>query len=205
MRLPLAQVVMVLAVHCLGDRRGDWALAMEVEFETACEDGKPIAFAFGCLTASWRQLPAHEEGRFTIASHLLAFMLIIPTAAFLVARVLGDFPHSYLGELGDHGLPLLSEGNRFAVPPLITLLVLIAGAHLRLAWVILERDWVRVAATAMLIAAMTVALLILSTIGFNQSAPALIQLAALSVVLAGIGALARWHARSLSDPVGTYA
>jgi hypothetical protein len=93
--------------------------------------------------------------------------------------------------------PLLSDGNRSAIPPLATLIVLLAGAHLRLAWLVLERAWERVAALGMLMAAATMALTIFTSIVFVYCASALTQALILTVELASIWALARRHARSL--------
>jgi hypothetical protein len=205
MMAAVSRAVMAVAVSSLGNRRREWALAMQVEFEAARADGKPLIFALGCLAAAWRDLPAHEEGRFTIASHLLAFVLIIPTAALLASSVVADFPVSYLGQIGSGGwmdlsggqTPLLSDGNRSAIPPLATLIVLLAGAHLRLAWLVLERAWERAAALGMLMAAATMALTIFTSIVFVYCASALTQALILTVELASIWALARRHARSL--------
>jgi hypothetical protein len=200
----VSRAVMALAVSCLGDRRREWALAMEAEFEAAMEDGKPLAFALGCLVAAWRELPAHEEGRFTIASHVLAFVLILPTAA-LLAGMVADFP---VAQSGASGLleaiggrePLLSEGNRSAVPALAALAALLAAAHLRIAWLVLERDWERIAAVGALAAAATVTLVIFSVVVFAYYGSALGQAAALAVELAAVSALARWHGRSFGGP-----
>jgi hypothetical protein len=204
MMAAVARSVMALAVSCLADRRREWGLAMQVEFETARDDGKPLIFAVGCLMAAWRELPAHAEGRFVIASHLLAFVLIIPTAALLLSNILADFPFSYLEHIGIGGWlditggqkALLSDANRSAVPPLAALMVVLSACHLRLAWLMLERDWARVAALGALSAAATVTLVIFSTVVFAHYAPALSQAATLAIELTAISGLARWHARS---------
>ena len=206
MTVALARAVMALAVNCLGDTRRDWALAMEVELEAANQDGRPLSFACGCLVTALRELPAHQEGRFAIASHVLAFALIIPTAALLVASILADFPSSYLGQFDAQGLTglterqrlLVNDGNLSAVPPLAALVLLLAAGHVRIAWLVLERDWTRVAATAALIAAATVTLIIFSFVVFVYSAPALTQAVALAVELTAIWALAQWHARTFA-------
>lgn len=202
----LARALMALAIHCLGERRRDWALAMQVEFESVSEDGRPLAFAFGCLIAAYRELAVHEEGRLAIAGHSLAFVLVIPAAALLVSTVLADFPTSFLGPQGAHGLdgllgeqkPLLSEANLAAVPALAVLIGLLAGSQLRLAWLMLERDWTGVAAIAMLMAALTVTLVILTSLVFDHSGSALAQAAALAVELTSISALA-WRQGELSQ------
>lgn len=201
----VSRAVMTLAVSCLGQCRHEWALAMQGEFEAAREDGKPLSFALGCLAAAWRDLPAHEEGRFMIASHLLAFVLMVPTAALLLSSMLAGFPYSYLGAVEAQALleasrgpaPLLSDANRSALPPLAALLVLLAGSHLRIAWLVLERDWTRVAAAAALAAAATVTLILFTTLVFSYCAAAPAHLAVLAIELGCLSALARWHSGSV--------
>jgi hypothetical protein len=203
----VSRAVMALAIGCLGRHRRDWALAMEAEFEAAREDGKPLSFALGCLSAAWRELPAHEEGRFTIASHALAFVLILPTAALLMSGIITDFPYSYLGQVDGYDLlqaaggqeAVLSEANRSAVPSLAALAVLLAASHLRIAWLVLERDWARVAAVGALAAAATMTLFIFTIVAFTCDASAVAQAAALALELVTVSALARWHARSFGD------
>ncbi len=204
----ISRAMLALAVGSLGERRREWALAMEAEFEAARADGKPLSFALGCLVAAGRELPAHEEGRFTMASHALAFILIIPTAALLLSSVLAGFPGSYLGQVGAGGWlelaggqkPLFSEANRSAVPPLAVLVLLLAASHVRIAWLVLERDWERVVALGMLMAAATMALTIFTSLVFAYGASAVAQAAMLATELAIISALARWHARSFIGP-----
>jgi hypothetical protein len=203
MRAATARAVLALAAACLGERRRDWALALEAELETAVEHGKPLSFALGCLAAALRDLPSHAEGRFAVASHLLAFLVLIPTAALLLSSLLGDFPPSFPGSApglaegsaGGGGAPV-HEGNRSAVPPLALLLAGLAGLHLRMAWLVLERDWRRVAATGALISAATATFLVFTLVVFAD--PAAIGLAAATALeLAVISALARWHASAL--------
>jgi hypothetical protein len=195
----IARSLMALAVHCLGERRREWAEAMEAEFYAAQENGSSLGFALGCFVAAVRELPTHDEGRLAIASHALAFVLVIPAAALLLSSVLNGFPHSYFGSGALDGLtwvlgnrePLLSEGNRAALPPLAILIVLLAGARLRLAWLMLERDWSRGAGTAMLLGAVTMTLAILAGVVFDDFAFALGQLAVLVVELGSVAALAQ--------------
>lgn len=205
MTAALSRAILALAVGCLGKRRREWALAMEAEFEAARDEGRPLGFAMGCLAAACRELPAHEEGRLAIASHAVALLLIIPTAGLLAFSIVADFPFSYLGpasvpgvaDPAGGGAPVLSDANRSAVPSLAVLVVLIAAAHVRIAWLLLERDWMRVAAVGTLIAAATVTLIIVTFVVFDHYSAALTQSAALAIELIGISALARWHVRSL--------
>jgi hypothetical protein len=145
----LPRALLALSARCLGERRRDWALAMEAELDSAQADGRALGFALGCLVAAWRQLPAQAEGRLLLARNALAFVLIVPAAALLVSTVVAGFPFSYLGTAG---VPLVNLGNQSAVPPLAALVLLLAGAQLRLAWLLLERDWGRVAETGMAMA-----------------------------------------------------
>ena len=194
MRAALARAVLAVAVSCLGDRRRDWALAMQEEYEAARADGNALSFAWGCLVAAWSELPRHEEGRFRIASHVLALVLLLPTAALLVTSMVSGFPYSYLEAVGGPE-PLLSEGNLSAVPSLALLLVMLAASHLQLAWLVLERDWPRVAALGTLLAAATVTLLLFTALVFVSFAIPLLLGVALAIELTAIHALARWHGR----------
>jgi hypothetical protein len=204
MTAAISRAVMALAASCLGEHRREWALAMQAEFEAASEDGKSLAFALGCLITAWRELPAHEEGRFVIASHVLACLLVVPAAALIVAGLLTGFPQSYLGQIGGDGLlqasgaqkALLNEANGSAVPSLASLMAFLAASHVRIAWLVLERDWARAASAGALIAASTVTLILFTIIVFDYYASALTQAVALGAELAAISALARWHGRS---------
>jgi hypothetical protein len=210
MTATLARFLMALAVYALGDTRREWAHGMQVEFEAAQADGKPLAFAFGCLLTACRDLPAHEAGRFAIASHVLALGVIVPVAAIRIASLLAEFPTSYLGHIGTHSVfrpggghaALLNEGTVFAIPSLGLLVLLLTVLNLRIAWLALERDWERLARAGALAAAATATLLIFSAIAFVDHAAALTQAAVLTVELTGAWSLARWHAQLSADPPG---
>ena len=206
MNAALSRAVMALAVRCLGQHRREWAVAMEAEFEAADDDGSALSFAWGCLTAAWCELPRHEEGRFAIASHLLCFILILPMAALPLSAMLADFPYAYLAA-GDARSALsggtsvvLNEANRAALPALAGLLVFLAGAHLRIAWLVLERDWSRIAAPASLASAATMTLILFTALVFASSALAPVEVAMLGAELACLWALAHWHRCSLLGP-----
>ena len=189
--------LMRLAVRCLGGRRHEWALAMQAEFETAVEDGKPLTFAIGCLVAALREMPAHEEGRFVIANYVLAIGLILPITVMMLASIISDFGQSGAQDLlpiGSGSGPLLTDGNMAAVPSLTTILLLMGAAHLRIAWALLECDWSRVADTGRMIAALTVTLAMLSGLVF-LSTTGLIHAAVAAVELTAVLVLARWHAQ----------
>ncbi len=95
--------------------------------------------------------------------------------------------------------PLLNEATQSAVPSLAILLAVLTVSHLRIAWLVLERDWAGVAALGALVAAMSVTLVIFSGLVFAYFALPLSQAAALAFELTAISALARWHARFFGD------
>ena len=196
----LARAVMLIAAHCLGQHRREWAWAMQSEFEASVDAGEPLAFAGGCLAAALRDMPTHAEGRFRIGSYLVVLALIVPFAAVLVGSVLAGFPGSYLEEAGAPGMlqvggaPLLTEGNLSAVPSLAALVVLLAALNLRLGWLVLDRDWPRVAVSGALIAAATATLTIFNAVVFADYGAALPQVLVLTIELLAVSALARRHA-----------
>ena len=190
---------MSLATCCLGNHRREWALAMQAEFEAALDDGKPLTFAIGCLAGAWRQMPAHEEGRFVLANYVLVIGLIVPVAAIMLADIITEFSIDFAASAdlalpsasGEHG-PLLTDANRSAVPPLAILVLLLVTTHLRIAWALLEHDWQRVVAGCKLTAASAVTLAIFSGLVF-LSGIGLIHAAVVAVELSGVLILARWH------------
>ena len=146
----LAEAVMRLAVRCLGESGREWALAMQGEFAAAVEGGRPLGFAIGCMIAAWRRLPVHQEGRFVLANHALAFGLLIPMAGCLFACAAGSSsffggqpgPYAVLAPGGMQD-PYSAEAHGSAIPTLLALWLMLGAGHLRLAWVVLERDWSR--------------------------------------------------------------
>jgi hypothetical protein len=197
MKTALPRALMALSTSCLGGQRHEWARAMQAEFEAAADEGKPMSFALGCLVAAWREMPAHEEGRFVLASYVLAIGLIVPAAALMLASIFAGGAAAHLaGDLlpvGNGRDPLLTEANVSAVPSLAVLVLLLAAGHLSIAWTMLERDWQRVAASTRLTAAITVTLAIFSGLVFLSDS-GLIHAAVSALELAGIFVLARWHA-----------
>ena len=192
---------MSLAVCCLGESRREWALAMQGEFEAAIEDGRPLAFAAGCLIAAWREMPTQEQGRFVLANYALALGLLVPTAGLQFACVIG-FPRSYLGQAGLYALlapgsardPYLADAHAAAIPTLLLLWVLLGVGHLRIAWVLLERDWSRVISTAALTVAVSATLVIFTGVLLLDDAAVGLQAVLLAMELSAIFASARWHA-----------
>lgn len=202
MKLAAARTVMVLAVRCLGSHRGEWAYAMESEFQAVAEDGKPLSFAIGCLAAAMRQLPDHDSGRLAVANNLLAIFVIVPGAALLLASVLAGFPMSYFELLGVNGIhadgvqtPLLTEATLSGLPCLAVLVLFLAALNLRMAWLALERDWIGVTAAAAMSAAVAVTLVIFTAVVFAAYSAALAHAAALAVQLTALAGVAQWDRR----------
>ena len=189
----VATAVMALAVRCLGDHRREWAFAMEAEFEAAAEDGRPLAFAIGCLAAAWRGMPTHAEGRFVLASHALAIGLLVPMAALLLMGVLFGFPH--LPAIGGGPEPIFTDAHWSAVPSLAGLVLLLGVGRLLLAWALLDRDWARVAVIGRLNAAVAATLVTFAGVLFLDDTRALLQAAALAVELIIVATMACWHDR----------
>lgn len=202
MTAALARAVMALAARCLGEGRREWALAMEGEFAAAAEAGKPLAFAIGCLMAAWREMPKHEEGRFVLANHMLALGLILPMAALQFACAAG-LPSLFAVKGDLFGVPIPARAQEIylggsylaAQPALVGLWLLLCLLHLRLAWVLLERDWPSVVRIGSLSAAAAATLVMFNGTMLVVDDRALLLAAMLPIELIAIAASARWHDR----------
>ncbi|KRC79031.1 hypothetical protein [Sphingomonas sp. Root241] len=210
MTAAVSRAVMALAVCCLGESRREWALAMQVEFETAVAEGKPLLFAMGCLAAAWREMLTREEGRFALTNYALVLGLMIPMAALQIGCALLGLPYLYPGGNGLSGAlleggahePVLRSVYQAAIPSLALLQLLIGLGHLRLAWVMLERDWAGVTRLATLTLAAAATLVLFMGVLFLNGTQALLQGAVLVIELATVWKVARWHAH-LSPAAGT--
>jgi hypothetical protein len=194
---------MRLAARCLCEERAEWARAMRGEFQAATLDGRPLSFALGCLLAAWRQMPTQEEGRFVLANHVLALGLLIPMAALQLACAAG-FPFLPLGQSailanGAAQRLYLADAYPAAAPSLLALWLLLGVAHLRLAWLVLERDWQRVVQAASMIIAASATLVIFTVVLFLDGGGAGLQLVLLGVELLGLHQSAAWHARLVAN------
>ncbi len=175
---------------------------MAAELEAAEADGRPLRFALGCLAGAWRMMPNHAEGRFVLASYALTLGVLIPTAAMLALAAAFGFPFVEASEgiggslsgSGAHVL-LLNDGSRTVAPSLTLAMLLLAICHLPLAWWILDRDWERVAAVGRFGAATATTLTIVTSCVALDATRLLLPIAALTVELATVSALAWWHAR----------
>jgi len=200
----LSRALMILAMHGLGQARGEWARAMWAEYQVAVAEGDGLAFASGCLFAAWKELPRHAGGRLAIATHAFALGFLIPLACLQLAWVLG-LP---IG-LGDReGLwGTTSGGTIFLVPPqvsaapaLLILWTLLTAGHLRFAWSLMERSWEDLLNATALVGATTVTLLFFMAALLLNTGALLLPLTALAAELALIGGVA-WRSARLSAPV----
>jgi hypothetical protein len=201
MTAALSRAVMSLAGRCLGTDRQEWALAMQAEFEAAAEDGKPLAFAIGCLIAAWREMVKQGEGRLALANYALALGLLIPMAVQQFEQAVGF--SMFLGA----GIPARSAGQNpyliwsqnSATPVLLVLWLLLGIAHLCLAWVLVEGDWPRVVKFGALIGAATITLSLFTGVLMLDPSPLIAQAGELAIELSALLASARWHSQLLAN------
>jgi hypothetical protein len=213
MTAALSRAVMSLAICCLGESRREWALAMRAEFDTAIAEGKPLAFAAGCLIAAWRELPREAEGRLVLTNYALALAVLIPMGVLQFALVFG-FSSLFVGAEVDGVLlagatrnPVLASSQSGAAPSLLALWLLLGVAHFRLAWVLVERDWTRVVKVSALIGATLGTLLMVMAALLLDLTFVMLQAAAMAIELTALVAVARRHVRlhpsaALEMPVG---
>jgi hypothetical protein len=192
---------MALAVNLLGESRREWTQAMRAEFEVARAEGDGLAFATGCLIAAWGEMPKHPEGRHVLANYALALGLLIPMAAFQFASAFG-FASTMEGPVSE-GIflpraapnPFVSYPQVSALPCLLVLWLLLGLGHLRLAWVLVERDWARVIKTSAMIGATTVTLIMFMGTLLLDLTSVVLQSVAMAVELTALVAAARRHER----------
>lgn len=204
MIMALSQALMQLATCSLGQSRREWALAMQVEFEAATKDQRPMAFALGCLLAAWRELPRHSEGRFGLASHAIALGLLMPVALLQFAWAIGLSTgqgglYNVLPAGGSQN-PLLASSQLGAMPALLLMWLMLGTGHLRLAWLLLERDWTRVTKAGALIAAGTLTLFLFMELLLFDAGAVLLLAALVAIETMFLLALARWHERIFMGP-----
>jgi hypothetical protein len=198
MKAGVSRALMSLATYSLGESRRGWARAMEAEYEAAIEAGEPFAFAAGCLIAAWREIPRHAEGRLGFINHALALGLLVPMAVFQVVRAI-DCAAALARDTGATPNPYLIWSHATATPVLLILWLLLGIGHLSLAWMLMERDWVRVVKVGAMIGAAALTLVLFMGVLFLDVASLTSEAAALSIELAFILATARGHARLIVD------
>lgn len=177
---------------------------MQAEFDEALAVGKPFAFAIGCLAAAWREMPEHAEGRLGLASYTLALGVVLPMA---VLQFVLPFGFSTFAGEGFDGVLLVGANTRNpvlacqfdAAPCLLALWLMLAGGHLRLAWVLVDRDWARVVKTGAFICATLVTLYIVMALMVLDLTYVILQTVAIAIELRVLVMVARRHAELLPD------
>ncbi|MBJ7499454.1 MAG: hypothetical protein JHC57_06850 [Sphingopyxis sp.] len=196
MKTSIARAMVTLASACMEEKHSEWGLAMQAELEEAIAAGKPLRFAVGCLAASLRRMPVHNEGRFSLTAHAFALGLLIPVAALQTGLALFGFPHSLArGSALTSGQNALLGGMYHAtIPLLVALMLVLAIGHLGMAWLLLNRDWQRVVKAGALTLSTMIAIVTFMSVLNLEVGLALLQCAILMVELAVLGGLASWHA-----------
>lgn len=209
----LARIVMTVAMASLGPHRHGWKLAMAAEFDEVAAAGHGLSFATGCLTTAWRQLPAHMEGRLTLASHTFILGLILPAAALLLVGVLAGYPYIHppyadaIGSFARAGTiaPRLNAGNASAMPALPFILMLRVGSDVLLAWFTAERDWTRAAAAQRFGAAATVTLALFAGVVVHDETCIVLPGLTIAVEALAVALLRHWHGEAEPHPAGRSA
>lgn len=208
MKGSLARMMVRVAAALLGERNRDWAVAMEAELDTAIADGAPLQFASGCLVAAVRGLLTAEEGRFLLTSYAVVLGVLLPMAALQIGCALFGLPYLYPGQHGLAGAMidggpqegLLRGVYQSAIPTLALLQLLIGLGHVRIAWVVLERDWAAALRSGSLSLSASATLVAFMSVLFIDGRQALLQGAVLAIELATIAIVARWHAQFALHP-----
>jgi hypothetical protein len=203
MKVAVSRALMAMAICCMDEGRRDWSAAMLAEFETAVTEGKPLSFATGCLTAAWREMLTREKGHFVLMNYGLVLGVMIPVAALQIGCALFGLPYLYPGQRGLSGAlleggaheVLLRSVYQAAIPALALLQMLIGLGHLRLAWLMLNRDWTGVARAAMRTLAAAATLILFMGVLFLNNNQGLLQGVVLVIELATVAVVARWHAQ----------
>lgn len=168
----IARAMLALASRALGPRHRVWAWAMESEMSIAIDEGRPIRFALGCLSAAWRELAFMPEGRLALALHAVAILFVVPMAGIGLWLGAIGFPYLSIGNVGIEGflagqsqqLPTLLVGER-AMAPALTLVVLsLSIGQFLLAFALVDRNWQRVSGIARFNAAALTTLLLVTAI-----------------------------------------
>jgi hypothetical protein len=113
--------------------------------------------------------------------------------------------HGLGGALIDGGLQesLLRGVYQAAIPSLALLQLLIGLGHMRIAWVVLERDWAAALRWGSLSLAASATLVTFLSVLFIDGRQALLQGAVLAIELAIIASVARWHTHFSPGPAPT--
>ncbi|MEH3159671.1 MAG: hypothetical protein PGN08_12520 [Sphingomonas taxi] len=201
MTMLLSRAIMTLAKACMGDDRRDWSLAMQAEYEVAAADGQALSFASGCLLAAWRQMLMSAQGRFTMTNYAIALGIMIPMAALQIGCAVFGLPYLYPGQHGLAGAMLVGGSHEAllrsiylgAVPSLALIQMVTGIGHVRLAWLLVERDWPGALRSALWTLAGAMALVIVMGVLFLDSRQALMQGAVVGIELAILAVITGRH------------
>lgn len=194
---------MALATCCLGQSQRDWAFAMEAEYDEAAAERRQLGFAAGCLIAAAREMPRHAEGRLMLAYHALALGLLVPMAFLQFACAIGlsggqGGIYSLLVMAGGRD-PYIADAQLSAVPVLLVLWLLLGAGHLRLAWLLLDRNWLGVVQAGAMIAGAALTLVELVGVLRLQAAFLVPVVGLMAVEAIFVIAVAQWDGRAASD------
>lgn len=208
MRHALATALLTFASTLLGRSRREWALAMEGEFEAAISDGGQLSFACGCLLTAIKELPHHAEGRLALANQTLASGILVPIAGLQFLCAVGMIaPFSPTG--GSEGFPVPGSMQALfflnaclaAEPVRLCLWMLLGISNLRLAWSLLDGNWIGVVRAAALAIAVTLTGIIFDAVLMLVDGRALLQAAVLLIELAAITMSARFDPHQITPDV----
>lgn len=200
MTVQAARALMNVVAASLGETRRDWSLAMSGEFEAAVEDGRPLSFAAGCLAAALGDLATHREGRYLLASYAVVLGVLLPLSAFFLSAFFIGFPYFNGADALVRGpgaasatRSLINEGNMSAAPAMALLVLILTGLLLVAGWAVLNRDWRRAQTLVRLSGSATITLSLFTGVIFLEPGTALMLVAALTLEIAAVSMLARWH------------
>lgn len=196
MRTFISRAMVTLAAMCMEEKHWAWGIAMRAELEEAIDADKPGRFALGCLVASLRRMPAHAEGRFRLTAWAFVLGLMIPMAALQIGCAVLGLPYfvpggSIVARQSYHDVVLISTYD--AIPTLMMLMLLLGVGQLRMAWLLLDRDWPRVITTGTLTLATIITLNAFMAVLYMNVTQALLQAVILAFELAVLAGLAQWH------------
>jgi hypothetical protein len=172
---------------------------MQVEFDGGVPAEARLSFAIGCFGAACREMFKHQEGRLSLASHSLALAFLIPMAAMLLLHAGGLGHSAYAYGVVDSARsqnPFLAVGQLAAAPALLLLWLILGAAHVRLAWVFLEKDWTRVFNVSAMIVAGTITLAIFIGVLFLHETRLALHAALTAIELTAVFAIAQRHGQS---------
>jgi hypothetical protein len=209
MTISLGRALMAVAAAMMGEHRRSWSIAMEAEYAVAAAHGQGFAFASGCLMAAWRELLTSAHGRFALTSHAVALSIMVPMGALQIGCALFGLPYLFPGQHGLVGALLQGSSHEVlvrsiylrAIPALALIQLMAAFGHLRLAWDLLEGNWIGTLRWSMWTLAAVTTLVLFMTVLFLDSRQALIQVGIVLIEMLMVAKTSRWHAELRSSMV----